>query len=941
MDEGNQRPGYAKGAARDPHDGASARPNPPLGGAPISPTGGLLSRFTDDGSGEGSSGGPQAPLESTDNSRVPRAGEWRASDFDSRTLERWDRKGSAPFVVPPDPDAPVAAPRSGGLGTARRPASARDAVGGRSRHASDDTWDGGSETGTWDTGWATDYQPSVAGGARGATAADEAYVRSENQSALSQSLTTLAQLGAAGASLGRIERVRLLLRQRPAAGGMLAFFLLGFILTCCAPMLPVLRLGFDAADAARRVNTLQQLLGGGSSALFNPAKLKQAQSEVDGISHDLYEINGAASIAGAPLATLSPSLANARLLTRMGFDLTAAADEGLQVAQTVLTPLQGGALSADATTPGLTASDLAQARALLNDATVRLEDAVAAYHGLDLKSLPPQLQPGTKYGRLLALLPTAPALLGEVNTLLDSAPALLGIGAPAYYLVVAMDRSELRPSGGFMGNYGVLGIENGKQSVAHPLSLADAYTIDRGYVAANHPGAVKPCDTSPAAGYIPQPPLQYWWWPYRYSPGDGSSTDSCEIAWGLRDSGLSADFPTNARLAMQIVRDVPAQVPNNAPLQGMIAFTPVLIAELLKVTGPIELPTWKTTVTPDNLEVQIHEHQLGSLQPKGSDRKTFTHDLAATLLARIKSLHGDGLKQVLGVAEKGLKSKELQVYFSDPHAELLLQQLGLAAEIHTGGGDGFFVVDTNDGGNKANTFVKETQTDYVTLLPDGGALHQLQVIVSYDKQGSVYNLDNPIEDYADIQRTYLPSDARILGYAGYNPADAFGNRRCRSSAFVTDCSENQLHNLNGTITTSDVPGRAMVMGALTVFCGHNASGTVEQTIADINALTSEERANCDTHPVHRTQTIYIEWYTPHAFQRDAAGHGTYSMLVEKQAGGNSTLTVYVDNQTNASKSGSNAVLVSNAASYQLLINGKSAVVSNQPLDSNTTVTFGF
>ncbi|HEV2461710.1 MAG TPA: DUF4012 domain-containing protein, partial [Ktedonobacterales bacterium] len=488
----------------------------------------------------------------------------------------------------------------------------------------------------------------------------------EDDDALSRSLNTLARLGAVGEPIGRIARIRMLFRTRPAAAAMLALFLLGFMLTCCAPVIPLLRLGYDVSDALQRVNTLQGMFSDTSSLLSAP-KLKDAQGEVDALTHDLYEINSAMNIAGAPFAAVSSTVRSYRLLTRIGFDLTASADEGLQVAQTLLTPLQGGALAADTSTPGLTADDIAQARGVLADASVRIQDALAAYQQFDPNVLKGPLK---KLGKYLSLLPMAPAVLGEFNRLLDSAPALLGIGQPANYLVLVMDRSELRPAGGFMGNYGILTLEGGKQSAKYPLALDDTYNVDFDYFKTHVLNPNQPyCQTEG-----PQPPNYYWWWPVRNDP-------ACLIAWGLRDSGLSADFPTNALTAEQIVTDTPNKVPNTGKLQGVIAFTPILIEELLQVTGPITVPEWNYTVSAQILEHAIHEHQLGAAAPKGKPRKTFTHDLAAALLTRIKTAHGSELKAVLKIAETALKDKDLQLYFNDPQAELILRQLGLSSKI--------------------------------------------------------------------------------------------------------------------------------------------------------------------------------------------------------------------------------------------------------------------
>ncbi|HEX6798557.1 MAG TPA: hypothetical protein VF116_12680, partial [Ktedonobacterales bacterium] len=323
--------------------------------------------------------------------RNPKSGDWRASDFDQRTLDSWDHEERVPFDVPDEPD--MDDPRTRPARDSRRaaPRNARDderdrrraggsagGGGGRPRHWDDDEWDAGWETGTWDTGWATGFGSSLDYGRESGEEEDsgfwspgrDAWEDDGRSDPLAESLSTLARLGAVHAPMSRLARARLLLRTRPAAAAMLAFFLLGFMLTCCAPLIPILRLGYDASDALRRAQTLQGMLSD-QSALLNASTLKEAQAQVDGITHDLYEINSAMNIAGAPLSAVSSTMRNYRLLTRIGFDMTATASEGLQVAQTLLTPLSGGALAADSSTPGLTMDDINQAKAVLADAQVR------------------------------------------------------------------------------------------------------------------------------------------------------------------------------------------------------------------------------------------------------------------------------------------------------------------------------------------------------------------------------------------------------------------------------------------------------------------------------------------------------------------------------------------------------------------------------------------
>jgi hypothetical protein len=104
-------------------------------------------------------------------------------------------------------------------------------------------------------------------------------------------------------------------------------------------------------------------------------------------------------------------------------------------------------------------------------------------------------------------------------------------------------------------------------------------------------------------------------------------------------------------------------------------------------------------------------------------------------------------------------------------------------------------------------------------------------------------------------------------------------------------------------TNSDVTGRTMVLGGLLVMCGSVTNY--------VDFHSNREKVECDgihgtdfKNDVKHTQNVYVSWYTPNAYTRDANGHGSYALLVQKQAGtqfylngqstSSTTLTVYVD-----------------------------------------------
>ncbi len=724
------------------------------------------------------------------------------------------------------------------------------------------------------------------------------------------------------------------LRRHPAAGLLGMVLLLTMLFSLVAPLVPLVRLGYDATDALRRAAALQALLADGPSTLLNAGKIDDAQRQVSALRVDLYELNGAANLLLAPVGVFSAQAQDMRLLIRIGTELTTVADEGLQVARLILTPLEGGALGPTTDVPSITSADLRRAGTLLADADGHLGVALEAASRLNPTALPRQLRAGTRYGGLLARLPEAKLALGQLALTLRAAPQLLGIGQPAYYLVIAMDRSELRPAGGLMGNYGILELDGGKQSSQRPLSLRNTYNLDSAYYRNPALNSHPDLNDKPACySSGPQPPERYWWWPIRRF--------SCEYGWGLRDSGLSPDFPTNARMALQIAKEASA-VPAGVPIQGVIAFTPVLIERVLDLTGPLSVPVFNVTVTGQTLERQIHDYQLLGKTPPGQDRKEFTHQLSIALLARLRSLRGAALKPLLKLVQDALREKELELYFSDAQMEGLLGQLGVSAAAQTNG-DGFFVVDTNDGGNKANLYVTERQTDVVTLLPNGGALHRLQVAVTYAKTGRVYEGATGFEDYSDVQRTYLPGDARILDYAGFTPP-VFAPTTCGHGGYaspITACDS--AHALTLPSTTSDTPGRAMVMGPVLVTCG----GVTNFSTYDPTA----ELATCRAHPGPQTLNIYLTWYTPQAFTLDARGHGTYTEQVEKQPGSVDSLAVYVVTTWLRGPSASASAWLADVphwsedatardAAFADLVAGARRIASG-PLSADTTITYRF
>ncbi|MGH2514254.1 MAG: DUF4012 domain-containing protein, partial [Ktedonobacterales bacterium] len=538
------------------------------------------------------------------------------------------------------------------------------------------------------------------------------------------------------------------------------------------------RVRAEMSDGMRHLKNIEALLPsskGGLGEALNAVTLQKASVELKAAEHDFAALRVDLGDPGGTVA-LASHLPKVNGLISTGAALAAAADEaclaGLDLVnsgQTALEVLKGGFFASSASTapkappgtppaPTLNTQTLTQLQGSFDNAMIHLNAAVAYAQNADLSVLPSQLVKPSQITQLRGLIANWPAIrqqLAQVDGWLTVAPVILGAAAPEHLLLVMMDRSELRATGGFMGNYAVATIQNGK---VQPFSLEDTYFLDYPYIA--H-----------ASGPL-APPAAYSWWPY---PN-----------FALRDSNLSADFPTSAQLAMHEL-----QIEGGGTAQGMVAFTPVAIEDVMKVVGNIAVPEYGEVATPANLETLIHKYQELSKQTE-STRKHFTALLAQHLLAM---LHGRSTSDLMKIGQElltALHTKDIQVYFSDPNAEKLLSATGYDGTIAHGPGDSVTVVDDNVGGNKANGYVAVQYNDSVTLDAQGTATHSLSI--TYTMNGGTSPLLFARYYYLDYLRMYTPANSQLANMVGFN---------------FTDIGPNQIGH-------SDYAGRQMWAGYLVV-----------------------------------------------------------------------------------------------------------------------------
>lgn len=351
--------------------------------------------------------------------------------------------------------------------------------------------------------------------------------------------------------------------------------------------------------------------------------------------------------------------------------------------------------------------------------------------------------------RAMRVLDQAAALVlpyeADLQTILDALPDLLGIGRTVNYLVLNLDSDELRPTGGFQGNYTVLTLVGGQITggiQTHDIYLADA-TIQ---------------------GKSPTPARFAWF-------------KLAQNSFGIRDANLDPDYPATARLNEEMFAKQ-----TGTKVDGVISITPAFIERILRITGPLDLGLLNTKVTADNLRDTIHyAHFLGTYNPWAflgvgssigtSDRKV-ADAVLGVLLAR--SLARASLDQLIAIGREvmpALESREVSIYVNNARAQGILKARGLDGAVVTPRGDSMFVVDTNAGGSYANSDIDQRVRDRVTLAADGTATHDVTITYNYRYIRHNYDAileyyDKTLNFYTDVVRVLVPPQARVGGVSG-------------------------------------------------------------------------------------------------------------------------------------------------------------------------------
>ncbi len=379
-------------------------------------------------------------------------------------------------------------------------------------------------------------------------------------------------------------------------------------------------------------------------------------------------------------------------------------------------PASGGAKS------GLSAKPvLDKAQGEFNAAASRLSILEKELKTLTESPLPGTLKTYLDGKKEILLSQRETILLGQ--TFIALLPDLLGFEDKRIYLVLFQNNMELRPTGGFIGSYGLVTFEKGSLA---SFDVFDVYSAD---------GQLK--------GHVePPPPIRK----YLEQPN-----------WFLRDSNWDADFQNSAAQASFFL-----QKEVGTSVQGVIAMDVTFAQFLLESVGPVSLPDYKETITANNLFEKAQAHAQDNFFPGSTQKKDFLSALSRKLIDKLLHERSTPWVSVLEAVKKGASQKHLLFSFNNEQVQKVFNLNNWGGTILTSAEqDGRFndfrmLNEANLGVNKVNFWVKRKITDEITIGKDGEVTGKLSAVFTNDGADEL-----PAGPYINYLRAFFPQNTQI------------------------------------------------------------------------------------------------------------------------------------------------------------------------------------
>jgi hypothetical protein len=386
----------------------------------------------------------------------------------------------------------------------------------------------------------------------------------------------------------------------------------------------------------------------------------------------------------------------------------------------------------------MTTTDRQRVLAALAESAPKMRTALdrieAALTSLDTLPNDPLIAPYT--AQLVSArdkLDTTSIAIEAVLPVVEALPTALGYPVPQRYLFFFQNNTEMRPSGGFLGLVGQATVANAELT---DIIAEDTYAYDQHSETVSRPPA-----PAPLQQYVG---VQQWY---------------------LRDANWSPDFTVSAPRMEQFFREE-ALVRDGvepAPFDGVIAITPDIVEDVLRMTGPITVDD--VTFTADNLVDELEFQVEIAFAEQGIDRderKVIVHELMKLVIEELQRFTLPQLMDLVAIVKTNMAEGHLLAWSRHAPLQALLLENDWAGQLQDVRGDYLMVVDANLASLKSDPAV-DRQIDYRIRPLGNTGDYEATVDITYTNRGQ---FDWKTTRYRTFTRVYVPEGSQLLGVEG-------------------------------------------------------------------------------------------------------------------------------------------------------------------------------
>ncbi|MEI6587843.1 MAG: DUF4012 domain-containing protein [Candidatus Moraniibacteriota bacterium] len=296
-------------------------------------------------------------------------------------------------------------------------------------------------------------------------------------------------------------------------------------------------------------------------------------------------------------------------------------------------------------------------------------------------------------------------------------------GETKTFMLLLQNNMELRPGGGFLGQYAIIKIKDGEVLSSY---FEDANLLDQRIKAK-----------------VPTP------YPFERMMQLKN--------WKFRDSNFSPDFPINVEKAKYFYR---LSGKGSTAFDGVIAINAQVLNDILKLTGPITVPGYATEFNSDNaflkLEEVVEKQYIMNPEIDTQNRKAIMKKMLPIVIDKLFTL--GNISKLTELAHQEFRSKNVMVNFSDEKLQALAAGVAWTGEMNQNwDGDYLMMVDANMGALKTDYYMKR-EINYDIDLTGEKPVVNLGILY---KNTAPYG-DWRTSDYHTYMRLYLPKGATLL-----------------------------------------------------------------------------------------------------------------------------------------------------------------------------------